>query len=504
MIQNDVKKIAGQQHNRMQKERPISTYCGYSGHAMDRCYKLHTLNPTQYQHLMSMLSFHLKAVKLDLETGTSSGKESGTCFSISINPSFNSSRHWVVDSGATSHLCSDHSAFDILRPIENAFVILPNHVQVPVRLIGNDLTTSRMIGKGERKASLYVIDFGGTIQLLVMGPYHTSAHAGHRFFLTLVDDFKDIVRQFSCVEHLEQNLMVERKHQHLLSVARALFFQSRVPIQFWGDCILTATFLINRTPSKILKNMTPFSLLYGSSFDYSSLRVFGSLCFTSTVPSHMNKFYHRAKACVFFGYPPVIKGYKLYDVSSKSFIVSKDVIFHENHFPFHSLDSTSELIDSFADVVLPHIMPNSYIHHSTSEPSTSVGNDISMESIHLPTIEPFSNSSFDHNKDAQTSDFSQTFHFAPRQTTRVSKPPSYLHEFHCNLLANRVPPVNNSTYPLSNYLSYKPFSQPHRTFLPNVSSEVRTFSFLTVGQTCHIGCLLELPNSFVRPTECIL
>ncbi|KAJ8641114.1 hypothetical protein MRB53_017808 [Persea americana] len=50
-----------------------------------------------------------------------------------------------------------------------------------------------------------------------------------------------------------------------------------------------------------------------------------------------HKFDQRAKPGVFVGYPYAQKGYRIYDVHSKTIYVSRDVVFHETIFPFHDV-----------------------------------------------------------------------------------------------------------------------------------------------------------------------
>jgi len=67
-----------------------------------------------------------------------------------------------------------------------------------------------------------------------------------------------IVHQSTCVNSPQQNGIAERKNRHLLEVARALLFSTKVPKYLWGEAVLTAAHLINRMPSRVLNLKGPF------------------------------------------------------------------------------------------------------------------------------------------------------------------------------------------------------------------------------------------------------
>ena len=151
---------------------------------------------------------------------------------------------------------------------------------------------------------------------LVRSDNGTEFHCMKDFFVA-----NGILFQTSCVGTPQQNGRVERKHKHILNVARALRFQGGLSIYFWGECVLAAAHLINRTPSSFLFNKTPYEILFGCAPSFNELRIVGCLAFTHNQRAKGDKFASRSRKCVFVGYLFGKKGWSLFDLEKNEFFV---------------------------------------------------------------------------------------------------------------------------------------------------------------------------------------
>jgi len=76
-------------------------------------------------------------------------------------------------------------------------------------------------------------------------------------FQTLVSSL-GILHQSTCVYTPQQNGVAERMHRTILNMARALRFQASVPLKFWGECVLTSVYFLNKLPTRSLHYKDPF------------------------------------------------------------------------------------------------------------------------------------------------------------------------------------------------------------------------------------------------------
>ena len=252
---------------------------------------------------------------------------------------------------------------------------------------------------------------------------------------------KGIVSYHSCPETPEQNSVVERKHQHILNVARSLLFQSHLPLQFWGDCVLSAVFLINRLPTPVLKDKSPYEVLTSKKVDYDGLKVFGCLAYCSTSSKSRNKFQPRSKPCVFIGYPAGYKGYKLLDMESNSVHISRHVVFHEQIFPY-----AKEKTETYEDVFSPAE------DSSTSHVQNNESPDVMNDSLAADDV---------------------TSKVSTAEGKRISKLPAHLKDYYCNITEcdTEIP------YPMSSYMSFESLSDEYKKYICAVAIYPEPTSF---------------------------
>jgi hypothetical protein len=130
----------------------------------------------------------------------------------------------------------------------------------------------------------------------------------------------------------------------------SLMFQMNVPKYLWSEAVLTATCLINRMPSRILRMKSPVELLLGQREFKLPPRVFGCVCFVRDHRTSVGKPDPQAVKCIFIGYSSTQKGYKCWNLVGRKLFVSMDVTFREFVPYYTNKDDLNQFLEEFSSV----------------------------------------------------------------------------------------------------------------------------------------------------------
>ena len=155
-----------------------------------------------------------------------------------------------------------------------------------------------------------------------------------------------------------ENGVVEHSHRTIMSRARAIHNNAKLPPKLWGECVLTAVYLKNRTPTKALDNKTPYEVWNKRKPNLSHLCEIGCKAFVLIQARHVPKIYSRSVECVLIGYSTHSKAYRCYNRITKQILISRNVTFIESQ-------------DSMPRPLHPGLIIRDEIEDSISEDSDS-------------------------------------------------------------------------------------------------------------------------------------
>jgi hypothetical protein len=105
--------------------------------------------------------------------------------------------------------------------------------------------------------------------------------------------------------------------------------EKNLPNYFWAEAIVTAVYIMNRTPTTTIHGMTPKEKFTGKKPDVSHLRVFSCIAYVHVLNEKRSKLDPKVEKCIFIGYSLEQKGYRCFNPSTQKLLVSRDVVFDE-------------------------------------------------------------------------------------------------------------------------------------------------------------------------------
>ena len=153
---------------------------------------------------------------------------------------------------------------------------------------------------------------------------------------------RGIYQSSTCPDTPTQNAYAERMIGKVQRMSDCMMEESGAPRSFWGEAAAYSVWLLNRLPHRSLGYKTPQAVFEGVSDPVDSLgdvryaRVFGCAAYVRLVDTVKGQV--KGARCVMVGRDRMKKGYRLWVPSLGRIVISADVVFDEETFPFRDTD----------------------------------------------------------------------------------------------------------------------------------------------------------------------
>ncbi|CAJ2653926.1 unnamed protein product [Trifolium pratense] len=168
---------------------------------------------------------------------------------------------------------------------------------------------------------------------------------------------KGIIHEVTAPYTPQHNGLAERRNRTLVNMARCMLKGKGLPKCYWGEAVNTAAYVLNRCPTKRLKDNTPEELWTGHKPSVKHLRIFGSLCYRHIPDEKRRKLDDKSEKLIFIGYDAT-GAYRMYNPNNKKVVISRDVIVDEKSQWKWSSEAntqvTMQLEDGVNDAAITH------------------------------------------------------------------------------------------------------------------------------------------------------
>ncbi|KAF3665269.1 Retrovirus-related Pol polyprotein from transposon TNT 1-94 [Capsicum annuum] len=119
---------------------------------------------------------------------------------------------------------------------------------------------------------------------------------------------EEIMRHLTVRHTPQQNGVAERMNKTIMKKVRCMLSSAGLSKSFWVEAAFTTCLLINLSPSVAIDKKTPQEVWSSTLDSYSDLRIFGCPAYADV---DNEKLEPRSAKCLFMGYKPGVKSYKL-------------------------------------------------------------------------------------------------------------------------------------------------------------------------------------------------